>query len=286
MPTTRTMAIVAAGLAFAASMPAAAQAIGSDDFESSTLGALPSCPWRDAGLLDPELPNPPDPSAIVEVVTGALGRSTNAMRTVDALAPSQGVYALVPVSSTYSLTAEIRVDRYSDNASGFTADWPMQIGVGKLDGTTDLAFTPQVGIYASSMSQGWRLYALGASYGSFLDLDLEVPATVGTWYRVRVDLVAATGVVRSRVWLGASDRLLVDRTDTVPGWAPSDGIFDRVMLIDGELSKGVTVSNLATVDNVVFEAAAPIPPGPLGDLNGDGIVDGADLGLLLANWSK
>ena len=39
-----------------------------------------------------------------------------------------------------------------------------------------------------------------------------------------------------------------------------------------------------SIDNV---SIAPLtPPGPIGDLNGDGVVDGADLGILLANWSS
>jgi hypothetical protein len=162
----------------------------------------------------------------------------------------------------------------------------MEIGVGKLDGTIDLAYTPQVGIYASSLTQGWRLYAVGASYLAAADIDLGVPAELNVWYRVQVDLVAATGEVRSQIWNATTNVLLVDHTDFIPQWTPSDGIFDRLMLIDGETTKATTIANLATVDNVVFSSAPPNPPGPLGDLNGDGVVNAADLAILLGNWSK
>lgn len=265
---------------------ASAQSIGSDDFEGATLGAMPDCPWLDVGLIDLTPPNPPTPSSIVQTVTDAFGRTTKALHIVESIAPTQGIYALVPVSSTYSVSADVRIDQYSNNALTFTSDWAMQVGVGKLDGTIDLAGTPQVGIYASSLSQGWRLYAVGASYIAGDDVDLNVAATIGVWYHLQVDLVAATGELRSRIWDKASDTLLVDQTNVVAAWTPADGIFDRLMIIDGELSEGTTIANLATVDNVEFSAAPPIPPGPQGDINGDGVVNGADLGLLLANWTK
>ncbi|MDZ4828995.1 MAG: hypothetical protein SGJ09_02200 [Phycisphaerae bacterium] len=264
---------------------AGAQSIGTDDFQAAVLGALPACPWRDVGLVDITLPNPPDPSAVVITTTDAFGAMTQALHIVDSIAPSQGIYALVPVSSEYSVAADVRVDRYSDNSRFPAGDWAMEVGIGKLDGTLDLAFTPQVGIYASSLTHGWRLYAVGTSYTASADIDLELPATIGVWYRVQVDLVAATGSVRSRVWNKATDELLVDRIDVVPLWTPADGIFDRLMVLDGETSEATTISNLATVDNVVFNSAPPIPPGPLGDLNGDGAVNAADLAILLGSWT-
>lgn len=280
-----TLAALMSAAALLLASGARAQSIGSDDFESGLLGSLPACPWLDAGLLDSTLPDPPSPSAIIVATTGGSGSPTQALHILEAIAPSQGIYALVPVSSTYTVAADVRIERYSDNAQGPASDWPMEIGVGKLDGTIDLAYTPQVGIYASSQTQGWRLYAVGASYVSTADVDLELPALVDVWYRVQVDLTVATGAVRSRIWLKATDELVVDRIDTVKGWTPSDGIFDRLMVIDGETSKETTVSNLATVDNVVFEASPPTAPGPLGDLNGDGAVNAADLAILLGNWS-
>ncbi len=272
-------------VALALSSAASAQSIGTDDFQAAVLGAFPACPWRDVGLVDPTLPNPPDPSAVIISTTDAFGARTQSLHIVDAIAPSQGIYALVPVSSEYSVAADVRIDRYSDNSRSAPQDWAMEVGIGKLDGTLDLAYTPQVGIYAASLTHGWRLYAVGTSYISTADIDLGVPATIGVWYRVQVDLVAATGSVRSRVWNKATDELLVDRVDVVPLWTPADGIFDRLMVLDGETTEATTISNLATVDNVVFNSAPPIPPGPLGDLNGDGAVNAADLAILLGSWT-
>jgi hypothetical protein len=264
---------------------AAAQSIGSDDFEGGAIGSLPLCPWLDVALVDPTPPNPPSPSASVVSTLGPSGRSTQALSTVDAIAPSQGIYALVPVSSVYSVSADVRVDRFSDNPVAPTQDWAMQIGVGKLDGSTDLAFTPQVGIYASAFTQSWRLYAVGNSYLAAADIELGVTVEIGVWYRVQVDLIAATGEARSRVWNAATDTLLVDQTDTIPLWTPADGIFDRLMVMDGEVGGDATISNLATVDNVAFSSAPAKTPGPQGDLNGDLKVDAADLAILLGNWT-
>lgn len=264
---------------------ASAQSIGSDDFEGGIIGSLPLCPWLDAGLIDPTLPNPPSPSAVILATAGAGGRPTQSLHIVDSIAPSQGIYALVPVSSVYSVGADVRIERFSNNSRSATQDWPMQIGVGKLDGATDLAYTPQVGIYAASLTQGWRLYAVGAGYVATADVDLRIPAELDVWYRVQVDLTAATGEVRSRIWNLDTKTLLTDRVDVIPGWSPSDGIFDRLMVIDGETTPETTIANLATVDNVTFSAAPTIPPGPAGDLNGDGSVNAADLAILLGNWS-
>lgn len=284
MSSARPIALSAACLLLV-SATASAQSIGSDDFQGGVLGSLPLCPWLDAGLVDITVPNPPNPSAVIIATTDAAGAPTQALHTVDSIAPSQGIYALVPVSSAYSVAADVRIERFSDNSLAPPQDWAMQVGVGKLDGTTDLAFTPQVGIYAAAQTHSWRLYAVGAGYVASLELDLRVPAELNVWYRVQVDLVAASGQIRSRIWNKATDALLVDRTDIVPQWTPADGVFDRLMVIDGELSPKVTVSNLATVDNVVFTAAPPIPPGPAGDINGDGKVDAIDLAILLGNWS-
>ncbi|MDZ4754780.1 MAG: hypothetical protein SGJ11_09815 [Phycisphaerae bacterium] len=272
--------------AFILTTSASAQSIGSDDFQEGVLGSLPLCPWLDIGLVDPTPPNPPSPSAAIVNTTDAFGVRTQGLGIVDSIAPSQGIYALVPVSSAYSVAADIRVDRYSDNSESPTQDWAMQIGVGKLDGTTDLAFTPQVGIYASALTQGWRLYGVGNSYLAVADIDLGVAAELGVWYRVQVDLIAATGQVRSQIWNQASETLLVDRVDGIPGWTPNDGVYDRLMIMDGETSEATTISNLATVDNVVFSSSPPTPPGPTGDLNGDGVVNAADLAILLGNWSQ
>lgn len=279
------LSLLALAAIFGVASSAAAQSIGSDDFESGAIGSLPLCPWFDVALIDPTPPNPPSPSASIVSTLGSSGRATQALSIGDAIAPSQGIYALVPVSSVYSVRADVRVDRFSDNPTFSTLDWAMQIGVGKLDGSTDLAFTPQVGIYASAFTQSWRLYAVGNSYISGADIELGVPVEIGVWYRVQVDLAAGTGEARSRIWNAGTGTLLVDQTDVIPLWTPADGIFDRLMLMDGETGGTATISNLAMVDNVEFSSTPAQTPGPQGDLNGDLKVDAADLAILLGNWT-
>jgi hypothetical protein len=276
------VAVAAAALAISAMSAVATPIV--EDFEAYARGSFPDCPWLDAGLVDPTPPDPPDPSVTVEGTTNADGRPTQALALVDSIAPSQGIYALIPIGAAYTVSADVRVDRFSDNASNFTSDWPMQVGVGGLIGQTDLAFTPQVGIYASSFSQGWRLFASGAAF-AFEDIDLNAPVVLGQWYHLDMTLTAATGAVHCVITEMPSGTVVADQTDVVKGWTPQDGVFDRVVAFDGELTKGTTVSNLAVIDNLTFETTPPSPPGPNGDLDGDGDVDGADLGILLLNWT-
>jgi hypothetical protein len=86
------------------------------------------------------------------------------------------------------------------------------------------------------------------------DVDLGVPAAVGTWYRVAFDLNALTGGYRARVTDVATGTLLVDRVDAFAGWLSGSGPFDAVGFFDGEGGVGVTRSNLAVVDNINVRA--------------------------------
>jgi hypothetical protein len=284
----RQLSHVSAALAAVATLCLPSLALGQtfsgDDFELVAPGAFPNCPWLDAGLINLRAPNPPIPSVTVESVAGPGGARTLALRTPPAIAESQGSYLLVPVSSVYTIAADVRIDQFSDNSLSEPSDWAMQIGVGKLDGDTDLAFTPQVGIYAAAKTHGWRLYAAGIAVG-FGDIDLEAVAEVGVWYHVEMEFNATTGLTHSFIRNLATDVVVVDRTDQIEGWTPQDGIFDRLMLIDGELTPETTIPNIAVVDNVTVSTTPTNPPGPLGDLDGDGDVDGADLGTLLSNWT-
>lgn len=281
----RTAVLLAVATAWTAwCSPSFAQTFSGDDFELGTPGVFANCPWLDVGLVNPDPPNPPIPSATVESVTGSDGDPTLALKTVAAIAQTQGAYALVPVSSVYIVSGDVRVDQFSDNSLFPADDWAMQIGVGKLVGEKDLAFTPQVGIYASALTQGWRLYADG-NLDAFADVDLGASVQLGVWYHVEMTLTVATGQVHSLVQNLATREVVVDRTDTVPDWTPQDGVYDRIMLLDGEISPAVTIPNLAVVDNVAIATQPADPPGPQGDLDGDGDVDGFDLALLLGQWT-
>jgi hypothetical protein len=196
----------------------------------------------------------------VITTTDAFGNTTQALSTVRALAASKGIFAPIPVSLTYSLAADVRVDRYSDHSDSTTSDWAMQLTFAQV-GIRNFATTPQAGIYASSLTQGWRLFLISSNGGAAsADIDLGGPASVGTWYRLELTLDVTTGAFHSRVSDIAQAQLLVDRTDVIPNWQPQDGQFDSFAFFGGELSPDDTVGNLGIVDNVNIVAAAVPEP--------------------------
>src|SRR5215813_6907476 len=100
-------ALAALGLAVTVSAAQAGPIGTSENFETQTLGAFPTG-WLDVAAIDPTPPNPPLPSAIVVSTTDAHGNPTRALATNDFIAPSQGIYRIVPHSSVYTSKADIR----------------------------------------------------------------------------------------------------------------------------------------------------------------------------------
>ena len=241
------------------SLPVHAGSI-TDNFQSYPVGSFPAPQWSDVGAVLPEPPVAPLPSAMVITTIDAFGNTTQALSTVGALAASKGIFAPIPVSLTYSLAADVRVDRYSDHSDSTTSDWAMQLTFAQV-GIRNFATTPQAGIYASSLTQGWRLFLISSNGGApSADTDLGGAASVGTWYRLELTLDVTTGAFHSRVSDIAQGQLLVDRTDVIPNWQPQDGQFDSFAFFGGELSPDDTVSNVGIVDNVnVVAAAVPAP---------------------------
>lgn len=238
--------LVAAPASFAAPIGVA------DDFEDEIVGTFPNG-WLDVGALNPDPPNPPLPSAIVVATTDALGNPTQALALVDAVAESQGIYRVVPQSVRYTSRADVRIDRYADLGQDATtvSDWAIEIGVNRRDGTTDLAFVPSVGVFASTLTEGWRLYVITENV--YVDLDLGVAATLGTWYTVEVDLDVVAATVRSLILETSSGNVLADVTTLLSDfglWDTSvDGVFDVEGFFDGELT-GSRSGNLVVIDNV------------------------------------
>ena len=241
------------------SLPVHAGSI-TDNFQSYPVGSFPAPQWSDVGAVLPEPPVAPLPSAMVITTIDAFGNTTQALSTVGALAASKGIFAPIPVSLTYSLAADVRVDRYSDHSDSTTSDWAMQLTFAQV-GIRNFATTPQAGIYASSLTQGWRLFLISSNGGApSADTDLGGAASVGTWYRLELTLDVTTGAFHSRVSDIAQGQLLVDRTDVIPNWQPQDGQFDSFAFFGGELSPDDTVGNVGIVDNVnVVAAAVPAP---------------------------
>ena len=237
----------------------------SDDFSGDAIGTFPTG-WLDVATVNPASPAP-KPSALVVGTTDAHGNPIHALATLPAIAPSQGIYRAVPLSSTYSSKADVRVDRFSDFATGTnpTTDWAMAVGINQLQGTTDPAFIPSIQIYASAITHSWRLFAATTDVSA--DLDLGVPVTLGTWYGVQVDLNALTGSVHSSIIDAATGVSLADVTTALTSfgsWIPSvDGAFDIEGFFDGELT-ATTTSNLAIVTNI-DQVNTPLPePASLG----------------------
>jgi len=246
-----------------------------EDFEDETLGQFPACPWQDAVTLQ-QLFNPaPDPSVTVELTTDASGDPTQALSLVDAIADDQGIFQPIHISAEYFVSADVRVDRFSDNSLGPASDWVMEIGVGHIVEGTSLCCVPQIGPYISSMTQGWRLFVAGAA-GTNDDIDLEAPVLLDTWYHVEVSLTSATGQMHTVIKKIADDEVVVDRVDAVDGWTVEDARFDSAVFFDGEGSPDVTISNLAVIDNIVVQ----VVPFSNADVDRDGDVDLVDYSIL------
>lgn len=226
-----------------------------ENFETGTVGTFPS-QWQDVGLndrlIDPIEPISPVPSATLVNTTDAFGNPTKAMSPVDAIARASGIFSLIPISTSYASAADIRVDRFSDQPAGDGTDWAMQMSLVNLD-ATNFADSPQVGIYASSLSQSWRLFNIS---GGFDDIDTGVPITLGTWYQVSLELDNATGHAHTVIRDGLTGSTLADRTDLLTDWAGPVG-FNALAFFDGELTS-TAVSNRAVVDNITF-TSSPVP---------------------------
>lgn len=245
-------------VATAIGAPAHAQV--SDDFQSYALGALPSPTWYDAGAVLPGTRVPSFPSGYVFNTLDKHGNPTKAVTTVGDLADSKGIFAYVPVSTSYALFADVRVDRYSDAPASTVADWAIQLTFGQ-NGVYNWASTPQAGIYASSLTGGWRLYA--ATNSAAADIDLGVPALVGVWYTVAQSLDVNTGLFHSQIWDGATGAPLVDQFNSIAGWNPADAQFDAFAFFGGDLSPNDRVGNIGVIDNVNVSVVPTPEPGTM-----------------------
>ena len=229
----------------------------SDNFQSYAPGTLPSPKWLDAGAVLPTDRVPSFPSGYVINTTDAFGRPTKAVTTVGDVASSKGIFAYVPVSTFYTLTVDARVDRYSDAPDGTADDWAIQLAFGQ-NGVANWAYTPQVGIYASSATKGWRLYASAGA--SSADIDLGVAAVEGTWYTVSQSFDVLTGQFRSQIFDTATGTTLVDQFNTVSGWDPTGVAFDSFAFFAGDLSANDRIGDIGVIDNVNVSAVTTPEP--------------------------
>lgn len=234
-----------------------------ETFENQAIGSFPAG-WNDVALVDPASTTP-KPSSVVVTTIDAFGHPTmavstlpKAVGTLPTTGPSEGIYRPIVPSSHYSTNADVRIDRFSDvtdfdcgcppNAVS-ASDLPMGVGFSKLQGTTDLVLAPNVAVYASARTHGWRLFAATANFEA--DFDLGVPVELGAWYGVQVELDANAGTVHSRITDAATGSVL-ENTATVLSalWDPAtDGVFDLESFFGVELT-AISRSGLATIDNI------------------------------------
>ena len=113
----------------------------------------------------------------------------------------------------------------------------MQVGFSELQGTTD---PPTCRQWRCCERADERLGPVCGNREVVAAIDLGVPATLGTWYGVQLDLDALTGSVDSRITDVATGATLLDSmTSLLPfgAWDPAiDGRFDIEGFFGGEVS--------------------------------------------------
>jgi hypothetical protein len=249
------VATVCALLAVAAAAAATASAQVSDDCESYAVGAFPAPLWLDPGLVDPQPPNPPDPSAVVAATPDVLGALTNAVSIIDAVAPTQGIYTALTIAPRVRITCDVRIDQWCDVPSTPQDDWGVWVQVGVSMPGRDLCCTDEnMGVYASAMDRGWRMWWKDAPF-SVSDISLNAPIDLGVWYTVEAEYDISTGWAHIRIWDTASGAPLADHVATPTSWAPSGAPFDTVAFVDGELGSENTIGHLTVIDNIEVDAA-------------------------------
>lgn len=260
------------GLALATLGQASLAAPIVDDFESYAAGSFPASGWLDVATVAPDAPpyiNAPVPSATVVSTTDAQGNATQALQTVDALGLAKGIYTPVPVSSSYSLFADIRTLQFANSnplGAGPATDWSMQLTFAQA-GVENFSIAPQVGVYASSLTQGWRIYLISSNGGPIVDIDLGVPAALNTWYTIGLDLDTTTRTFHSVITDTASGVVLDDETNVIADWESQFGLFDSIAFFVGEVGalspatpESTTIPNIGQVDNInVTTQPVPLP---------------------------
>ncbi len=98
-----------------------------------------------------------------------------------------------------------------------------------------------------------------------------------------MELETVSGAVDMKIWDLSSDTLLFDDATVLPGWTAEDGHYDAVVVFEGELSKPLTIANLAVVDNVQIQAV-PCCTWDCEVGSADGTVGIIDFLTLLAQW--
>ena len=149
-----------------------------------------------------------------------------------------------------TISTDARIDQFSDNSAFATDDWAIDIALVQIQGTTDFAFLPQMGIFVSALTGTWQSFVIGTDGAIFIE-DFFIPALLDTWYRVDLTMDTLNGSMTSLITDIALGTTLLNRTDMIAGWTPADGLFDAVAFYGGELTPETTQGNIAIFDNIV-----------------------------------
>lgn len=221
----------------------------SEDFESYALGTFPSPTWSDTGLIQP-VGNIPNPSSLIERKTTESGTQTHALNFGDYFGYDSGIYTATGPGRFYSVTADIRVDRFGTQAPPSSAsDWPVAAGFNQFDANETPSGWISIQVYASTLTKDWRVYGYDG-VNSIFDIALGASPDIGVWDRVSFSFDNQTGTIATNIQNLRTGATTVNRTDVLAGWASPT--LDTLAFFNGQDSNGDpnAISGLANVDNI------------------------------------
>lgn len=184
--------------------------------------------------------------------------------TLEGLLPGPGA----PAKITVGRDADIRTGAVKGTSSTVRKDWAPKFKEGGVDkpfgveallGDTYMWVNPPT-LYGDFGST--NTWPIGFTLGSGDDDCITLHFPPGTQFEL----------------LDRSQSFEIDTLRVCPGWAPSDDLIDRVFITASDFD------TFTITDAVVTLPTAPTPcPG---DIDGGGVVDGADLGVLLGSWGS
>ncbi len=223
-----------------------------ESFEDVLVGEQPGAPWLDIvdRIDDPSVPSPT--AAVIDTV-GADGEPTRALQFQDAIGTSQGIFAEVDPADHHRVTANIRVDQYTDAADGMA--WPIAVGLAQSGMGGDPSDDPHA--LVTVLADGsWHLRILnGRSDAPELDMTLLFPEVeLDRWYQVSLEAETATGSFHVELHDPATGDLLGEQVALAPVWDDNYAAYDAIAFFDGEYGvRGGTQGGQATVDDIAYE---------------------------------
>jgi len=203
-----------------------------ESFEDVLVGGQPGAPWLDiAERIDD--PTVPSPTATVIDTIGADGEPTQALQLQDAIGTSQGIFAEIDPAAHHRVTANIRVDQYTDAVDGVS--WPIALGLAQSGTGGDPSDDPHalVSVHADG---SWHLRILNGRAGDpELDMTLLFPEVeLDRWYEVSLEAETATGSFRVELSDPATGELLGEQVALAPVWDVGYAAYDAIAFFDGE----------------------------------------------------